>query len=180
MPEVAASITLLLWNIRSPINLGMLLRVAETYQVAVAVHGSTDILGSSEKMRTVSDFACGALQRIGLTELRDEAAVTAFSQGRRVIATTIERSSSRLDRFAPAAGDIFMLGNEYDGLPASALAMAELAVHIPMADVWTPKPQSHQPIDAQRSATVSRDGMPSLNVAMAGGIICYRWHTSRD
>ena len=42
-----------------------------------------------------------------------------------------------------------------------------------MADVWTPKPHSVNPIDAARTAPVARDGTPNLNVAIAGAIVCY-------
>jgi tRNA G18 (ribose-2'-O)-methylase SpoU len=170
-------IALLLWNIRSPINLGMLLRVAETYTVDVAVLGSSDLIADAEKMRTVSDFACGALQRAGFTELADERALAEFVGARRMIATSIETDAIRLDRFAFAPGDVVMLGNEYDGLPDIAVSMAASRLHIPMADVWTPKPISHRPIEGQRPQHVARDGMASLSVAIAGGIICYRWHT---
>ena len=172
-------LALLLWDLRSLINLGMLLRVAETYRVDVAVLGSRAVLDDHEKMRTVSDFACGALERAGFAELTDETAVKRFAEGRRLIATSVEPSSVGLHAFAFHTGDIVMIGNEYDGLAASALAAASATIRIPMADVWTPKPPSSRPIDAERAAPVARDGMPSLNAAIAGGILCYQWHIDR-
>jgi tRNA G18 (ribose-2'-O)-methylase SpoU len=68
---------------------------------------------------------------------------------------------------------LIAVGNEYDGLPDDLVASADASVRISMGDVWTPKPQSHNPIDAARTAPVARDGKPNLNVAIAAGIICH-------
>jgi hypothetical protein len=57
--QIGSGIRLLLWDIRSPINFGMLLRVAETYRVAVAAFGPEHALST-----TTRDFACGALERV--------------------------------------------------------------------------------------------------------------------
>lgn len=165
-------LTLLLYELRSPINIGMILRVAETYGIRVEIAASQSILADTEKAKTISDFACGALQRKGYGEI---ASLPDTTQGRRLIATSIEDDSVELPAFNFRHGDIVLLGNEYDGLPAEVFRASTARLKIPMADVWTPKPQSHNPIDSQRAAPVSRDGMPNLNVAMAAGIICYQW-----
>jgi tRNA G18 (ribose-2'-O)-methylase SpoU len=161
-------IRLLLWGLQSSINFGMLLRVAETYRVPVGALG-TNLAAST----TARDFACGALERIGFAHFTDGDAALAWPGAGRLIATSIERGAEPLSRFRFAPGDVVVLGNEYDGLPAEVQKRADCALMIPMADVWTPKPRSANPIDPTRTAPVARDGAPNLNVAVAGAIICY-------
>jgi tRNA G18 (ribose-2'-O)-methylase SpoU len=161
-------IRLLLWGLQSSINFGMLLRVAETYRVPVAALG-----GELASPATARDFACGAMERVGFARLADIAAVLAWRGNGRLIATSIERGAEPLSHFHFASNDVVVLGNEYDGLPAAITKLADRALIIPMADVWTPKPPSANPIDPARTAPVARDGTPNLNVAMAGAIICY-------
>jgi tRNA (cytidine/uridine-2'-O-)-methyltransferase len=161
-------IRLLLWGIQSPINFGMILRVAETYRVPVAAVGAERTLTS-----TTSDFACGALERAGFARLADAAAVRAWQGNARLIATSIARDAAALPDFRFQPGDVVVLGNEYDGLAPEIASSADARIVIPMADVWTPKPRSKNPIDPSRTAPVAHDGEPNLNVAMAGGIVCY-------
>jgi tRNA G18 (ribose-2'-O)-methylase SpoU len=171
-PDQAGSgIRLVLWGIQSPINFGMLLRVAETYRVGVAAFGP-DLSQSS----TVRDFACGALERAGYSRVDDVAALQAWRGDGRLIATSIEHGAQPLPDFRFAPGDVVALGNEYDGLPHELEHHADCRLIIPMAAVWTPKPRSASPIDPSRTAPVARDGTPNLNVAMAGAIICYAAH----
>jgi tRNA G18 (ribose-2'-O)-methylase SpoU len=166
-------IRLLLWDILSPVNLGMLLRVAETYRVPVAVFGADPVMADAAQQATVSDFACGALQRRGFEALADAKAADAWRGDARLIATSIEHTATTLPDFRFQPGDVVALGNEYDGLPDRFVAGASRKIIIPMAEVWTPKPRSIHPIDPARTAPVARDGEANLNVAMAGGIICY-------
>jgi tRNA G18 (ribose-2'-O)-methylase SpoU len=165
------SVRLFLNSLQSPINIGMALRVAETYSTPVIIYDPTGVLDDDAKRKTISDFACGALQRCGYQLIAR--AEDVFDLGGRVIATTIEPPSIGLPGFVFRPGDIVAIGNEYDGLPADFAARAETAVRIPMADVFTPKPASYTPIDAGRAAPVSRDGKPNLNAAMSAGIIVY-------
>jgi tRNA (cytidine/uridine-2'-O-)-methyltransferase len=171
--KTGAGIRLLLWGLQSPVNVGMVLRVAESYRVAVGMLGSASVLADPGASATVSDFACGALQRIGLTSFADDAAVDAWRGPSRLVATSIDASATALPDFHFRPGDVVALGNEYDGLPADVVARADARIVIPMADVWTPKPQSISPIDPSRATPVARDGQPNLNVAVAGAIICY-------
>jgi tRNA (cytidine/uridine-2'-O-)-methyltransferase len=161
-------IRLMLWGLQSAINFGMLLRVAETYRVPVGVVG--DNLASSA---TARDFACGAMERVGFERLADMTAALDWRGDGRLIATSIERGADPLSHFHFEPGDVVVLGNEYDGLPSAVEECADRRLIIPMADVWTPKPPSLNPIDAARTAPVARDGTPNLNVAIAGAIICY-------
>jgi tRNA G18 (ribose-2'-O)-methylase SpoU len=164
---------LLLYGLQSPINLGMILRVAETYRVQVAIYDRHRVLDDPSKVATMEDFSCGAAARWGFRRIDDAEALTDLRQGRRLIATSIEADSQALPdhRFQPA--DLIVLGNEYDGLPDDIVADADLALRVPMPAVWTPKPPSRNPIDPQRTTPVARDGKPNLNVAMTAAIICY-------
>jgi tRNA G18 (ribose-2'-O)-methylase SpoU len=166
--QTGSGIRLLLWDIRSPINFGMLLRVAETYRVAVAAFGPEHALST-----TTRDFACGALERVGFEKVENVSRLKVWQGKGRLIATSIERGSDSLLDFRFAPGDVVTLGNEYDGLPPEIEGIADHKLTIPMANVWTPKPRSTNPIDPARTAPVARDGTPNLNVAVAGAIICY-------
>ena len=96
-----------------------------------------------------------------------------WRRGRRMIATDIEENTVSLPEFRHRPGDVFLLGNEYGGLPSDVREAADEVLSIPMPQVWTPRLEAIRPIDPDRGATVARDGQPSLNVAMTAGILCY-------
>jgi tRNA G18 (ribose-2'-O)-methylase SpoU len=169
----AGGLEFLLFGLQSPINIGMVLRVAETYQCRVSIYDPHAVLDDPTKFRTITDFACGAVARWGFRIVRDTADLDRIVSGRRLIATSIEPKASALPDFRFRRGDLFALGNEYDGLSDDLLARAAEIVTIPMPNVWTPKPKSQNPIDPTRTAAVARDGQANLNVAMSAGIICY-------
>jgi tRNA G18 (ribose-2'-O)-methylase SpoU len=170
--QIGSGIRLLLWDLRSPINFGMLLRVAETYRAPIAAFGTEHSLSP-----TARDFACGALERVGFTQIENVSSLETWQGKSRLVATSIEHGSESLPDFRFLPCDVIALGNEYDGLPAELESRADRKLRIPMADVWTPKPRSSSPIDPIRTAPVARDGSPNLNVAIAGAIICYAAHT---
>jgi tRNA G18 (ribose-2'-O)-methylase SpoU len=163
----------LLYDLRSPINIGMILRLAETFQLRVSIFDPAHVLRDAARLQTISDFACGALQRRPPRMLPGAAQLRQLRRGVRLIATAIEGGASTLPEFAWRHTDILVLGNEYDGLPADLVASAEARVHIPMPDGYVPKPRSRAPIDPTRVGPVANDGMPNLNVAVAAGILCY-------
>ena len=171
-PE-AGGLEFLLVGLQSPINIGMVLRVAETYQFRVSIYDPHAVLDDPTKFRTITDFACGAVTRWGFRTIRDAAELGGIVGGRRLVATSIEDKARSLADFQFRRGDLFALGNEYDGLPDDLVTRADAVVTIPMPNVWTPKPKSQNPIDPLRTTTVARDGQPNLNVAMSAGIICY-------
>jgi tRNA G18 (ribose-2'-O)-methylase SpoU len=174
---------LLLYELQSPINLGIILRVAETYQFTVSVFGSNRVFDDSAAFSTVKDFSCGAWSRRGVNRLDRESLACRLGDGRRLIATSISPAAQSLSEFRFQPSDVVALGNEYDGLPDELLAAADVHLHVPTPAVWTPKERSHSPIDPHRAAPVARDGQPSLNVAVTAGILCYaayeKWHTQR-
>lgn len=163
----------LLYGLQSPVNIGMILRVAETYQFRVSIYDKSRVLDDPEKFRTIKDFACGAFERRGFHTVEDEARLTRILASRRLVATSIELGATSLPDCPFRRGDVFALGNEYDGLPDDVVARADAVLNIPMPQVWTPKPKSLNPIDPARTTSVARDGQPNLNVAMSAGIICY-------
>jgi len=99
-----------------------------------------------------------------------------------LVATTITSDTVALPDFAWQQGDVVALGNEYDGLPAELVRDAAVRLRIPMPDGYAPKPLSRHPIDPSRTAPVTRQGKPSLNVAVSAGIIAYSayfWRSER-
>jgi len=164
---------LLLYDLRSPINIGMVLRIAETFQLRVSIFDPAHVLRDEARLQTISDFACGALQRRPPRMLAGAVQLRHLRHGVRLVATAIEGAASTLPEFAWQQTDILVLGNEYDGLPADLVASADARVHIPMPDGYVPKPRSSAPIDPTRMGPVANDGTPNLNVAVAAGILCY-------
>ncbi len=164
---------LLLYGIQSPVNIGMILRTAEVYQVNVSLLDLHRVFENPESFKTIEDFACGAISRRPLERLEDPSAIARLRNGRRLIATWIGPDTSSLVDFQFLPGDVIVLGNEYDGLPDDFAASAEERLHIPTPAAFLPKKRSHSPIDANRTTPVAREGQPSLNVAMTAGILCY-------
>jgi tRNA G18 (ribose-2'-O)-methylase SpoU len=171
-PDGTSGLQLLLYALQSPINIGMILRVAETYRFDVAIYDRHGVLDDPDKLNTVKDFACGAAMRRPWQEIADEAGVERLLAGRRLVSTSIDSRSCPLPEHPFVRGDVIALGNEYDGLPDGMIARAGSILHIPMPPGWAPKPKALRPIDPTRSG-VARDGQPNLNVAMAAAIICY-------
>jgi tRNA G18 (ribose-2'-O)-methylase SpoU len=164
---------LLLIGLQSPINIGMILRVAESYQIRVSILDRYRVLDDPEKFGVIEDFACGSTSRWGFNRIEDDAALARLHEGRRLIVTSIAPDACGLPKYQFSSADIVAVGNEYDGLPDDVVADADAALHIPMPAIWVPKPKSRHPIDPTRTAPVAREGSPNLNVAMATAIICY-------
>jgi tRNA G18 (ribose-2'-O)-methylase SpoU len=168
----ALDLGLVVYAVQSPTNIGMILRVAEAYGMAVSIFDPHGVLAEPEKRKTIEDFSCGSLRRRGFALLSRPQDVLAARAGRRLIVTSIVAGGSPLPATEFRSGDLIVLGNEYDGVPPEMLAEADVSLHIPMPDVWMPKPASWYPIDPSKSS-VARDGTPNLNVAMSAAIICY-------
>ena len=79
-------IRILLVGVRSPINTGMILRVAETYEAEVALTGADDVLDDPARLQTIGDFSCGALARRGYARLSGPEAVRAWIQANQTLA----------------------------------------------------------------------------------------------
>lgn len=172
---VTGPFRLLLHDVQSPINIGMILRVAESFAVAVDILDLHQVLDQPEKRQWVSDFSCGAFAR---GSYRRVDSIPVPSSGGRTIATCLTDDTVSLPDFRFAPDDIVMIGNEYDGLPPALIAAADVRLKIPMATVFTPKPVSSNPIDPARNHAVE-DGSPVLSAAMSAGILCYAGHAQR-
>jgi tRNA G18 (ribose-2'-O)-methylase SpoU len=168
----------LLYGLQSPINIGMILRIAETYRFRTSIYDQFRVLDDPERFSTIKDFACGAVSRLGFNVLADEAALAQALHGRRLVATSVVPTGCELPDYKFRRGDLFALGNEYDGLPDTIVSQADSVLHIPMPAGWTPKPEAKRPIDPSRTAPVARDGQPNLNVAMTAAILCYAAYVS--
>jgi tRNA G18 (ribose-2'-O)-methylase SpoU len=169
----ALRLELLLYGLQSPINIGMILRVAEAYQFRVSILDPGGVLDDPQKFQTIKEFACGAVGRRDFRRLERASSLAEIRHGRRVVATLIDPKALTPAECGFQADDLIVLGNEYDGLPSDVVAAADVCLHVPMAPVWMPKEPSHNPIDPTRRAPVARDGQPSLNVAVTAGIVCY-------
>ncbi len=169
---ITQAFRLLVWDVQSPINLGMILRVAEGFAIPVDVWDPRGVLLDKSRARTVSDFACGALERPNTRILASEP--TPGRQAGRFIATALDEVDPvSLPDFEFRETDLVAVGNEYDGLPKAVIAKADIVVHIPMPLVRTPKPRSATPLDPTRVGFESKDDKPVLNTAMSAGILCF-------
>ncbi len=161
--------TIVLYDLSSPINIGQILRVCETFKIRVGLFDPRGIVDAPEKRKVVSDFACGALERAGVAPFDLEAAAAAG----RLIATTTQGRTSALPRFRFEPTDVVLIGNEYDGLPREVMRRAAKRLRIPMPNVHTPKPASSAAVDADRQGFAVASGAPVLSAAMTAGVIAY-------
>jgi tRNA(Leu) C34 or U34 (ribose-2'-O)-methylase TrmL len=164
---------ILLWGLQSPINIGIVLRIAEAYQFHVSLHDPHGVLDDPQRLSTARDFACGAMSRRTINRIADRAELARLCLGRRLVATAAGGNAQPLPGFRFHPGDVIALGNEYDGLPAEIVDGAAALIQVPTPAVWMPKERSRSPIDPGRAAPVSRDGQACLNVAVTAGIVCY-------
>ncbi|WP_350083761.1 TrmH family RNA methyltransferase [Hoeflea sp.] len=159
---------LFLCGVQSPINIGMMLRSAEIYGAGVCIWDRYGVLNDPEKLRTISDFACGALQRSPPSVTNDWK--SALGRGR-CIATDIDPDCPAHVTFSWRRTDQILIGNEYDGIPLDILARATERVTIPMPAGHFPKPKSNSPIDPNRAGLPRASGKPSLNTAIAASVL---------
>jgi tRNA (cytidine/uridine-2'-O-)-methyltransferase len=162
----------LLNDLQSPINIGQCLRTAETYGIDVYLHDPRGVSSDACKLRTIADFSCGALDRRAFRTVR---ALESFLCNRpgRVVATSLCADAVRLPDFRFEADDLIVFGNEYDGLGAEVLSIADRKIYVPMPDACLPKPRSRSPIDPLRRHEVNQNGVPNLNVGVTAGIVAY-------
>ena len=121
---------LLLEDIQDPGNMGTILRTAE----AAGVSGVILSRGCADPFQPkVVRSTMGSIYRVPFRVEEDftEAANWLKAQGVRLYATELEAEASYKEiEIAPHAG--FLLGNEGNGLSASARALADVRIRIPM------------------------------------------------
>jgi len=160
---------IVLWDLQSPINIGMILRTAEVFGAEVTAYDGHRIFEDATRLQTIRDFACGALERRPPRILAEPVPVPSA----RSVATAITADAQSVRAFEFSHDDCIYLGNEYDGLPDDILWGSDARVTIPMPDGYLPKPPSAHPIDPSRPDTVNSNGTPNLNVSAAAAIILF-------
>ena len=177
-------IEIVLWDFHSPVNIGLILRIAEAFDVSTSLADFRDLTSDPAKATVINDFSCGAFGRRPPGLLVKNVNLKDVYAKRRVVATTIDPHATALESFVFLPGDVILFGNEYDGLPDDIMKNSDALLHIRLPARHMPKVRSQSPIDASRLSTVAREGQPSLNVAVSVGIVCYRayesWLTSND
>ena len=171
MGEAGAGISLLLHGLQSAINVGAVLRMAESFGIGVDIWDEAGLFADPAKRTRIADFACGAVHRGAFRLLVDQP--MAHGTAVRQIATCLTDDAVALTDFRFQPGDRIAIGNEYDGLPRTFIAAADVRLRIPMANVWTPKIPSSNPIDPHRPTRDPADGAPVLSAAMAAAIVSY-------
>jgi len=162
----------LLDDLQSPINIGKCARVAEAFGMGLYIHDPRKITRNSEALQTIGDFSCGAWERRKNLVLDDiHGFIKNYKKGR-LVATCLREDAVRLHDFEFAENDLILFGNEYDGLSREIVENADAKVYIALPKAYLPKPHTPRSIDSSR-AMVNRNGVPSLNVAVAAGIVAY-------
>lgn len=166
---------IVLCGLQSPINIGMILRSAEAYSNTVTIVDTFNVLENKSSVETLSDFACGAFQRVPPQVLSDYSKVLERS-GRLVQAVATGRAVP-MARFDWNADDVLLIGNEYSGVPPLLAEKAAESVRIDMPRVFAPKPRSISPIDPARVGQIANATEPALNVAVAASAMMIDAHS---
>lgn len=169
---------IVLCGLQSPINIGMILRSAEAYANTVTIIDTFNVLQSKSSIDTISDFACGAYQRVPPTVRHDYSDVRSKST-RFVLAAATGRAVS-MARFSWHPDDTLLIGNEYSGVPPLLTDRADVRVRIDMPTVFAPKPPSNSPIDPARVGQISNASEPALNVAVAASAMMIDAHAKQQ
>ena len=101
--------TFWLYGLQSAINVGQCLRAAEVFKQRIAIYDAGKILVDHEKIRTISDFACGALQRVPPI---DTGPTPCFMPHQRLVATCLDDDAVRLPDFVFQPDDVIVIGND--------------------------------------------------------------------
>lgn len=174
------NVRFLLYDIQSAVNLGQVLRLAETLRIDLEIFDPRNLLGDTENYKIVSDFSCGAFDRLVRTKLLDRTRLdTSLGHGR-LIATCVGKDAAGLPDFCFADDDLVLFGNEYDGLPEEILARAPVKLYVPLPPAVLNKPRSYMPIDPVRKEGVGSEGVPSLSVSATCAIVAYAVHIQRS
>ena len=158
-----------LCGLQSPINIGMALRSVEAFDGQVFIVDTFEALNEASAVSTVSDFSCGAWQRLAPKVLSNYDFLATLDG--RIVCASSDKQSVPLPRHRWQHSDILLIGNEYTGVPPLLRADADISVKIPMTEKYAPKPPSHHPIDEERAKLIANASFPVLNVAVATSIL---------
>jgi RNA methyltransferase, TrmH family len=120
LPQGIRPVTLALWRVSDPGNLGTLVRAADAYGAGVALSRGCADPTSPKALRA----SMGAVFRVPLAEFDEPA-------GRRL--ALVPRGGVPLPEVELAGDVVFVLGAEREGLPAEVLADCDERVSIPQA-----------------------------------------------
>jgi tRNA G18 (ribose-2'-O)-methylase SpoU len=175
--DLAKFASILLYNVRSGVNLGQIMRTLEQFQVWLRIYDPDGVWARVDQ-KTVSDFSCGALWRFEDIFVKDFEAFRKSHEGR-VIVTCLDDEAVPLDEFKLREDDVIVMGNEYDGVPPEVIAAADVKLYIPLPKGFIPKSRSFSPIDPSRTESVNQNGVPNLSVSISTGIVAYALHLQR-
>jgi TrmH family RNA methyltransferase len=118
LPQGARSVTLALWHVADPGNVGTLIRSADAFGAGVALSpGCADPTGPKALRASM-----GALFRVPIAEFDEPA-------GRRI--ALVPRDGTPLPELELDGEIVFVLGAERDGLPQNVLARCDAQATIP-------------------------------------------------
>jgi len=164
--------TLVMYALQSPVNIGMILRVAEVYGKQVLFFDRYRVLSDRVSRYVISDFSTGALDRIDVSVVSSMEQLFSILQNKRIVCTSLNDEAKNICNMSWAYSDVVVLGNEYDGLPRELVSLSNVQVNIPMPVGFYPKHYSYSPIDRSRAVPPANNGRPSLNVATVAAILC--------
>lgn len=140
---------------RDPENLGSVIRSSAALGARGALLGPTCIDPLARRALRVSMGAALRLPTRRATSLVDDLAMVRAA-GYEITAAVVDACAEPLSRFEPSPRTALLVGNEANGLSPEFLALCSRRVSIPMAE-----------------------GVDSLNVAVATGILLYRFLAER-
>ncbi len=151
MLQIKSGTILFMDAIQDPGNVGTLIRTAEAFGIEAAVLGPGSAgLYNPKTIRSTM----GAIFRVSAAEMNDRSAhdtVARFKKaGFRIIASNISERAVPIERLAPHAKNLLIVGSEASGISPELLQIADIEVYIPMTG----------PTE-------------SLNASIAGGILMF-------
>jgi tRNA G18 (ribose-2'-O)-methylase SpoU len=150
-PSPSRSTVIVCPRLDNPENLGTIIRIAHAFGIDLALLGPRAPDPFSRRVLRVSMGSSLQLSVIAADCLERDLEHLASAQGYELVAAVLDTNAEPLDVFKRPGRLALLLGSEAGGLPAAWLARCPRHVTIPM-----------------------RQGVDSLNVAVATGILLYR------
>lgn len=142
------NLSIYLDEIRSPYNIGSILRIADNFGLKGVFHSSSHINISNSKLKKSS---MGTSRWIPLTFIEDPVSWL-LNSGKEVVALETGKDSQNISDWNPSKNCIIVAGNEENGISKKILSSCTQKVHIPMFGF-----------------------KKSMNVSNAVSVICYKY-----
>ncbi len=124
---------IMLESVRDPGNLGTMLRTAAAFGFSQVIMSEdcADIYNPK-----VVRAAMGAIFKLSCIKTHSvtEAIAHLRKDGRRVLATALDKNAIRLEQIELKKSDVFLIGNEGHGLSSEAVSASDSCVFIPMTE----------------------------------------------